>query len=276
MRTYGAAQKLGIGLGWRPELAIAIDREDALGFVEITGEHFPDARVPDALLRLRDRGRTVIPHGISVSLGSAEGFDRAALRRLDALAKVFDSPFVCEHLAFVRAGGVEAGHLLPMPPTRDSLNVVVENIRMAEAMLSVPLAIENISALFAWKDAEYSEAEFLREVLARTDALLLLDTSNVYANAHNLGLRVADFPDGVPLERLAHVRVGGGMESADGPAADAAAFGRHLHHQRLLPAEAVFEQIMLDIRTSRRFRCGRANGRWVAIIRIASRICVWR
>jgi len=204
------------GVGWRPELAVAIDRDETLGFVEITGEHFPGARVPEALLRLGERGRIVIPHGISVSLGSAEGFDRAALRQLDELAKVFRSPFVSEHLAFVRAGGMEAGHLLPVPRTRASLNVVVENIREAQRQLSVPLAIENISALFAWKDAEFTEAEFLRAVLERADALLLLDTSNVYANAHNLGLRVADFLDGIPLDRLAYVHVGGGVESADG------------------------------------------------------------
>jgi uncharacterized protein (UPF0276 family) len=102
--------------------------------------------------------------------------------------------------------------LLPLPRTRDALDTVVENIREAQAMLSVPLAIENISSLFAWPHAEMTDAQFLSETLERTGALLLLDTSNVYANAHNLGLEVADFFDHIPLHRLAYVHVGGGEE----------------------------------------------------------------
>ena len=73
-KTRESVPTLGLGIGWRPELAVAIDRDETLSFVEITGEHFPYARVPEALLQLQKRGRTVIPHGISVSLGSAEGF----------------------------------------------------------------------------------------------------------------------------------------------------------------------------------------------------------
>src|SRR4029079_18381662 len=82
--------------------------------------------------------------------------------------------------------------------------------------LSVPLAIENISALFAWPEAQFTEAEFLSEVLQRTGAYLLLDTSNVYANAHNLKTSIPDFLDNIPLARLAYVHVGGGIESDDG------------------------------------------------------------
>lgn len=206
---------LGLGIGWRAPLAMMIDRREDLRFVEITAEHFPGSRVPPALDRLCAQGRTIIPHGISVSLGSAEGINVAALRQLDALARRFHSPFVSEHLAFVRAGGVEAGHLLPLPRTRAALEVVVENVKRAQAILTVPLAIENISALFAWPEAEMTDAAFLRELLERTGALLLLDTSNVYANAANMGLPVAEFLDGIPLERLAYVHVGGG-EQRDG------------------------------------------------------------
>lgn len=33
------------------------------------------------------------------------------------------APLVSEHIAFVRAGGTEAGHLLPVPRTPDALDV---------------------------------------------------------------------------------------------------------------------------------------------------------
>src|SRR5688572_12686909 len=179
---------LGLGIGWRPELALAIDRRRDLGFVEVMAEDLDPARpIPEPLRQLQTRGVRFIPHGISLSLGGAEPVDAARVKHLGDLARRLDSPFVSEHIAFVRAGGVEAGHLLPLPRTRAALDVLVENVLRARELLPVPLALENISALFEWPDAELSEAEFLTEALERTDSLLLLDIANVWANARNLG-----------------------------------------------------------------------------------------
>jgi len=205
---------MGLGIGWRPEIALAIDRRSDLGFVEITAENISStAAVPPALQSLRDRGVRIVPHGISLSLGGAERPDPHRLAHLKELARQFGSPLVSEHVAFVRADGVEAGHLLPVPRTRQSLNVVVENVRIAMDALELPLALENISSLFEWPDAEMDEVSFIGEVLDRTGALLLLDLSNVHANATNLGWDPLRFLTALPLDRLAYVHVGGGEET---------------------------------------------------------------
>src|SRR5436305_9927924 len=177
----------GLGIGWRPELALAIDRRPVLGFVEIVAENVDPDRPPDALVRLIDRGVRVIPHGISLSLGGAEPIERPRVKRLADLANRFGSPLVSEHIAFVRAGGMEAGHLLPLPRTGAAVDVVVENVKIAQDLLPVPLALENIAALFDWPAGEMSDAEFIGEILERTGAMLLLDIANVWANAQNLG-----------------------------------------------------------------------------------------
>jgi uncharacterized protein (UPF0276 family) len=206
---------LGIGIGWRPELALAIDRRRDLGFVEIIAEDFdPRREVPAPLRQLLERNTRIIPHGVALSLGGADPVDKKKVRHLADLAKRFNSPFVSEHIAFVRAGGVEAGHLLPLPRTRDALNVVVENVNRAREILGpVPLALENISALFEWPGAEMTEAEFVSEILERTDCLMLLDVANVWANAKNLHHGDATkFFDAIPLNRLAYVHVAGGVE----------------------------------------------------------------
>jgi uncharacterized protein (UPF0276 family) len=204
---------LGLGIGWRPELALAIDRRRDLGFVEVVAENIDPARpLPPALKALRARGVTVIPHGISLSLGGAEPIDRRRVKRLADLARRFDSPLVSEHIAFVRAGGVEAGHLLPLPRTRAALDVLVENVRVAQGALPVPLALENVSALFAWPGGDMSESDFIREALDRTGAFLLLDIANVWANARNLGGDPVQFLRGLPLDRVAYVHVAGGEE----------------------------------------------------------------
>jgi uncharacterized protein len=204
---------LGLGIGWRPEIALFIERREDLGWVEIVAENVsPPYAIPVAVRRLRERGLQVVPHGISLSLGTAEPLDRSRVRALAALARELESPLISEHIAFVRSGGMEAGHLLPVPRTREQLAALVRNIRDAQAMLDVPLAVENISALLEWPGAEMDESTFLAEIVDQTGVLLLLDLANVHANARNLGSGGATLIDTLPLEQVAYVHVAGGEE----------------------------------------------------------------
>jgi uncharacterized protein len=210
--TY-ASPLLGLGIGWRPALALAIERRPQIGFIEVVAENLDaDRPIPSPIAALQRRGVTVIPHGISLSLGGAEELDLGRVAALDKLARRVSAPFVSEHIAFVRAGGMEAGHLLPVSRTRAALEVLVENIGQATKLLSVPLALENISTLFEWPESQMDEAEFVTEVLERTDTLLLLDIANVYANARNLGGDPVALLDRLPLHRLAYVHMGGGID----------------------------------------------------------------
>ena len=96
--------------------------------------------------------------------------------------------------------------------SRDMLDILVENIQQVEAVLPVPLALENVSTLFDWPGAEMDEAAFLTQICARTEALLLLDIENVHANARNLGGDPVSFLDRLPLGKIAYVHVAGGSE----------------------------------------------------------------
>ena len=71
---------------------------------------------------LRERGIVLVPHGVTLSLGSAEPPDPDRLAALARLARRCGAPLVSEHLAFVRSGGIETGHLLPLPRTRETLD----------------------------------------------------------------------------------------------------------------------------------------------------------
>jgi hypothetical protein len=136
----------------------------------------------------------------------------ARVAHLAAVAQRLDAPLVSEHIAFVRAGGVEVGHLLPVPRSREAVDAVVANVRRTQAELDVPLALEPIAAVFDWPDDELDEAAFLNEILERTGALLLLDIANVYANARNRGTDPDALLDRLPLDRVAYVHVAGGAE----------------------------------------------------------------
>ncbi|HWC42055.1 MAG TPA: DUF692 domain-containing protein [Actinomycetota bacterium] len=203
----------GIGIGWRDELAGFVARRPGLGFVEVVAERFHDGEpLPAGLARLAERGVPVVPHGVRLSLGSAAAPDPGRVGHLAGLAQRLGSPLVSEHVAFVRGGGLEAGHLLPVPRTRDALDVLVGNVRQVQAELPVPLALEHVAALLEWPAPELDEAAFLTGLLERTGAWLLLDVANLYANARNHGGDPLAFLDALPLERVAYVHVAGGVE----------------------------------------------------------------
>lgn len=219
MRVTGAMNavqitwQLGQGAGWRPQLDGALARATGLGFLEVIAESLGPRRLPSGVAAARERGLHVVPHGVSLSLGGAEHPDRRRLDRLASVAERTGAPLVSEHIAFVRAGGRESGHLLPVPRTREALEILVENVAIARDALPVPLALEHVAALVEWPDAEMDEAAFVGELLDRTGALLLLDLSNLYANAHNHGYDALEALVRYPLQRIAYVHVGGGTFS---------------------------------------------------------------
>ncbi|MFF7544598.1 DUF692 domain-containing protein [Streptomyces canus] len=212
-------ERLGTGIGWRPEIADAVERMPGIDWVEVVAENLCPGHLPESLRRLHERGVTVVPHGVSLGLGGADRPDAARLLALAERAETLGSPLVTEHIAFVRAGGpltasprLEAGHLLPVPRTRDALDVLCENIRIAQDALPVPLAVENIAALISWPGEEMTEGQFLYDLADRTGVRLLIDVANLHTNHVNRGEDPAEALAGLPLEAIAYVHVAGGFE----------------------------------------------------------------
>ncbi|MFJ8449114.1 DUF692 domain-containing protein [[Kitasatospora] papulosa] len=211
--------KLGIGIGWRPEIADAVEALPGIDWVEAVAENLCEDHLPASLVRLRERGVTVVPHGVSLGLGGADRPDPGRLAGLAARAELLGAPLVTEHIAFVRAGGplsaspvLEAGHLLPVPRTWDALEVLCENVRIAQDSLPVPLALENIAALISWPGEELTEGQFLAELVERTGVRLLIDVANLHTNHVNRDEDPATALDELPVEAIAYVHVAGGVE----------------------------------------------------------------
>ncbi|MDJ1639972.1 DUF692 domain-containing protein [Streptomyces pakalii] len=211
--------ELGIGIGWRPEIAAEVESLSGIDWVEAVAENLCADHLPASLVRLRERGVTVVPHGVALGLGGADRPDPGRLAGLAARAELLGAPLVTEHIAFVRAGGpltasprLEAGHLLPVPRTWDALDVLCENVRIAQDSLPVPLALENIAALITWPGEELTEGQFLAELVERTGVRLLIDVANLHTNHVNLGQDPAKALDELPVEAIAYVHVAGGVE----------------------------------------------------------------
>jgi uncharacterized protein len=212
-RVTRLAGKASVGLGFRPELAADLVRAPAtVDFVEIVAETCFTQRHTRREAAAIGEIWPVVPHGVKLSLGSAEGVDLDRARRLAALVRELRAEVVSEHVSFTRAGGVDIGHLTQLPRTREAIAVVARNVAKVRRVLpDVPLLLENVAWSVRWPDDEMDEPTFYQEVVAATDCDLLLDVGNLYANACNEGLDPAVVLAGYPLDRVAMLHVAGGV-----------------------------------------------------------------
>ncbi len=202
-----------VGVGLRVEIAADLLRDpSAADFVEVVAEACfasPSARREAiAVARLLP----VVPHGVKLSLGSAEGIDRDRAKKLGALARELRAPVVTEHVAFVRAGGREIGHLTQVPLTREAVRVVARNVAEARRHLpDVPLLLENAAWTFRFPGDELDEPAFFHAIVEATGCDLLLDLGNLFANAVNAGKDPLVEIDRYPLDRVRMIHIAGGV-----------------------------------------------------------------
>jgi uncharacterized protein (UPF0276 family) len=135
----------------------------------------------------------VLFHGVGLSMAAAGGIDVAYARSIKHVLDVHQPPIVSEHLAWSGHSGVYLNDLLPIPYTESSLNVVIENVRVAQDILERQLLIENPSIYMSFDDDTMNETTFLAELVAATGCGILLDVNNVYVTAHNREESAVDY-----------------------------------------------------------------------------------
>jgi uncharacterized protein (UPF0276 family) len=202
------------GLGWRAELGAGILANlDRIDVVEVLAEELFDAsRAQKRALRFLRSHVPIVLHATSLGLASIEPVDP---RRLDALARVIDwlePELWSEHLAFVRAGGREVGHLAAPPRNDATLDGLVRNVAAAVRVTGSLPCLENVASLIDPPLSTYDEASWLHAVLAATGCELLLDLHNLHANAHNFGFDAFEVVRSLPAPRLVHLAGGRRIE----------------------------------------------------------------
>lgn len=201
----------GFGLGLRRDhYRDFLEGEVPVDFVEVISENFMiDGGRPLRILEQVRAKHPVILHGVSMSIGSAHGLDRDHLARLRTLADRIDPLWVSDHLCWTRTSAHNSHDLLPMPLTRDALDLVCDNIDRAQTALGRTLLFENPSSYLSFPQDEFTEWQFLAEMSRRTGCYLLLDVNNIHVSAHNHGFDPLDYLAGIPAERVRQVHLAG-------------------------------------------------------------------
>ena len=224
-----AVQKLGVGLAYQPAMRPFIEAEaDRLGYLEVVPDilwtdrgsgHTPRyVDDPDGVgfLRQMRAHRTVVPHGIGLSIGSAHRFKRAHLDQLKSWHQWLDFPWHSDHLAFNLAEhGIDelnVGVTVPLPMDRETLEALEPRIAEVRGKIPVPFALENNVYFFDFDDAEYDDAGFLNALTDATGCSLVLDLHNVYVNSRNHGGDPFVLLGRLNLERVIELHVAVGLE----------------------------------------------------------------
>jgi uncharacterized protein len=207
--------KLGVGMGFRgPYRSDIFLNRQRIDFLEITSDHYLDATERKLEeLDLLIENFTLIPHSLDLSLGSAEGVDEDYLDRLARLIEKVKPPWFSDHICFTGSGGIKIGHLAPVPFTNEALDVFAGNVEKVKERIDTPLILENITYNVAFPSSQMTEAEFISAIVEETDCGLLLDATNLYINACNLGFDWRAFLDVIPLDRVVQLHFVGVHDS---------------------------------------------------------------
>lgn len=174
-----------IGIGYRRELADWI-KSGSLGIdcLEITAEHFFNDR-ENQLADLAKSFRLFV-HGLGLSLGTPGPLDAKILDSYARVVQAANPEWISEHIAFTRTASVDLGHLNPLPPTREVLEIVADHAREISEHCGKPIILENITS-HVRINGDLSETDFLNKLCERADCGLLLDVTNLFINSCNHG-----------------------------------------------------------------------------------------
>jgi uncharacterized protein (UPF0276 family) len=211
-----------VGLGWRPTLAAGIlGNLDRIDVLEVIADDYLDAgAAARGGLETLARQAPLYLHGVGMGLASARPVEEARLTRMARLVEAVRPIGWSEHLAFVRGGGHEIGHLAAPPRTEATVAGTLANLARARAVVGAAPLVENVATLVEPPGSTLDEARWLGAIAAGAGTRLLLDLHNLHTNAHNFGFDPLTLLETVDLSKVGVVHLGGGrlVDAADGRA----------------------------------------------------------
>jgi uncharacterized protein len=208
---------LGFGLGLRVDHyeAVLSDRPRVDWFEVLTENYLvPGGKPLNYLMRFRERYPLAM-HGVSLSIGSTAPLDHEYLRQVKALAARIEPEWISDHLCWTGVAGRNTHDLLPLPYTEEALAHVVARVRTVQEVLERRILLENVSSYVSFRDSPLSEWQFLAEIAARADCLILLDVNNIYVSAVNHEFDPLEYLEAIPPERVQQIHLAGHENHGD-------------------------------------------------------------
>ena len=189
LRFRGIPSMPRFGLGFRAQHFEALrDKPGGVDWLELLSDNFLGVGGPRrAQLEALRCAYPIALHGVSLGMASAAPVETKRLDRMARLCDEIRPQFWSEHLAFVRGGGIEIGHLTSPPRTAATIDGAAANLTRARAIVGEAPLVENIATLIDPPGSDRDETTWISAIAATADVPLLLDLHNLYANGLNFG-----------------------------------------------------------------------------------------
>ena len=200
------------GLGWRSPLALGIlSNLDRIDLVEvIADDFFRAARRERRALRTLAAQTPITLHGVSLGMASSVAVETKRLDQMVRLCAEVQPVSWSEHLAFVRGGGIEIGHLAAPPRTAATIAGAIANLGRARSVVGVAPQVENVATLIEPPGSDRDEAAWVSEIIRNSESDLLLDLHNLHANSLNFKFDPVEYISRIPPERIRSIHLAGG------------------------------------------------------------------
>ena len=202
----------GVGLGLRFEhfdQALSFEAQDVPWF-EVIMEDFLSKGPHHIKLSKLLETHSIVFHSVGLNLGGVDKYDLCYLKKVKAIYDKFNPEWVSDHLCWSSHNGKFHHDLLPIPKTIEALENVCNRINFLQDFFERELVIENVTSYVDYKSEDFTELEFIKEVLSKTNCSFLLDISNVVINHRNRGTDPIEYLESFPLEDVKQIHLAGG------------------------------------------------------------------
>jgi uncharacterized protein (UPF0276 family) len=230
MNTFSELPRLGVGLLYNPALRDFLRTSlDAVDYIEVMpdmayidrgiGQRPRFVGIPEWTQMLDGLARQcpLVAHNISLSIGSADLFDREYVMQVAEWQRRYGFVWHSDHLSFARVtdghgGAYTAGMAVPIPYDAEMLDLIARRVRAMREAVACPFLLENNVAYIDIPEQEMTEPEFLNRLAGGAGCGLLLDLHNVYVNAVNHGFDPLDFLNALDMTNVVEIHIAGGNE----------------------------------------------------------------
>lgn len=202
---------LGFGIGGRPEhFKELLERSPNIDWLEVISENFLiEGRKSTYYLEQLLEKYTVVPHGVSMSIGSTDPLDMDYLKKLKWLIDKMNPPWFSDHLCWTSHSGHNMHNLLPLPYTEETADYIVTKIKQVQDLMERPFILENVSSYLEFEGSMMTEWDFINRIVEGADCGILLDVNNVYVSSVNHKFDPMDFINAMPKDRVVQYHIAG-------------------------------------------------------------------
>ena len=204
-------QPNAVGIGLRDSHhKFVVENKPPVSFFEVHSENFfgKGGASLNFIKKIRENYPLSL-HGVGLSLGSACGVDSKHLQNLKNLIAKTGPFLVSDHISWSNTENLVLNDLLPLPYTKESLQILSDNISKAQDFLQRQILVENPSTYLAFKNSEMSEEEFINNLADKTGCKILLDINNIFVSAQNNDFDAAEYLENIKPEIVGQMHLAG-------------------------------------------------------------------